>query len=174
MTDVMIFESVLLQIRIMITAIDKQGLRKKLIDACVAKQQFLIDDFKGRIKTLTESQGLGNEESYDNDVVANNSINVSEINTLNHLLEFANSELRILENLKVSQELIRNRVAPGAIVVTNHRTLFVSASLEQFRVDGHTYVGISTSSPLYLAMEGRQKGDTFTFKGTEYKIKDVF
>ena len=85
MTEIMIFKSVLLQIRIMITAIDKQGLRKKLIDACVAKQQFLIDDFKGRIKTLTESQG-----------------------------------------------------------------------------------------PLYRAMEGRQKGDTFTFKGTEYKIKDVF
>lgn len=85
----MIWKSLLLQIGFMITATEKQGLRKKLIEACIAKQQFLIDDFKDRIKTLTESHGLGNEESYDNDVVANNSANVSEINTLNHLLEFA-------------------------------------------------------------------------------------
>lgn len=174
MTRVITLKSVSLEIGMMITVIEKQGLRKKLIDACIAKQQFLIDDFKDRIKALTESRGLGNEESYDNDLVANNSINASEINSLNDLLEFANSELRILENLKVSQELIRNRVAPGAIVVTNHRTIFVSASLEQFRVEEHTYVGISTSSPLYRAMEGRLKGETFAFNGTEYKIKDVF
>lgn len=174
MTAVIILKSAFLQIGIMISAIEKQGLRKQLTDACIAKQQFLIDDFKQRIKVLTELPGLGNEEEYDNDAAAKNAANVSEINTLNDLLEFANSELRILDNLKQTEEITRNRVSPGAIVVTNQCTFFVSASLEQFHVEGRTYVGISTSSPLYRAMEGKLKGATFVFKGIEYEIKDVF
>lgn len=59
MTRVITLKSVSLEIGMMITVIEKQGLRKKLIDACIAKQQFLIDDFKDRIKALTESRGLG-------------------------------------------------------------------------------------------------------------------
>jgi hypothetical protein len=158
----------------MITAIEKQALPKKLLHACIAKQQFLIDDFKGRIKTLTEVQGLGNEESYDSEDTANNSAKATEINELNNLLEFANSELGILENLKTRLTFPIDRVALGAIVVTNLHTFFVSASLERFQVEGNIYVGISTSSPIYQLMDGKLKGQTFTFKGTEYKIKDVF
>lgn len=158
----------------MITAIEKQGLRKKLLDACIVKQQFLIDDFKGRIRTLTEAQGIGNEESYDSEDTANNSAKATEINELNNLLEFANSELATLENLKTHLTLPLDLVALGAIVATNHHTFFVSASLERFQVEGRIYVGISTSSPIYQAMEGKSKGQTFTFKGRKYKINDVF
>lgn len=158
----------------MTTLAEKQKLRRKLLDACIAKQQFLIDDFKDRIKGLTETQGLGNEESYDNQVVASNSATALEINTLNDLLEFANRELEMLQSLGASQDVIRDRVAPGAVVFTNHRTFFISASLEEFHVGGHTYVGISTSSPLYRAMEGKSKGATFFLQGVGYKIKEIF
>jgi hypothetical protein len=65
-------------------------------------------------------------------------------------------------------------VASGAIVVTNRGTFFVSASLEKFTVDGKVYTGISLSSPLYQAMHGKVKGDTISFRGTSYKIKDLF
>lgn len=157
----------------MITTTEKHGLRKKLLDACIEKQQFLIDDFKGRITALTEAQGIGNEESYDNDIVADNSARTSEINELNKLLEFANDELRVLQSIKRTEHIIREQVAAGAIVVTNRCTFFISASLENFQVDGHSYVGISTSSPIYHAMEGRTKGDAFTFRKVEYKIKEV-
>ncbi len=162
------------QFRFMITTVEKQGLRKKLIDACIAKQQFLIDDFKERIKALTETEGLGNEESFDNSDVAGNSAKVPEINTLNDLLTFANTELELLENLRITQDVDREYVSPGAIVVTNHHTFFVSASLEKFTVRGHLYVGISTSSPIYQVMHGKRRGDAFVFNGIQYKIRDVF
>jgi hypothetical protein len=158
----------------MITAKEKPGLRKKLLNACIAKQQYLIDDFKQRIKELTEADGLGNEESFDNSDVAANSSKVSEINTLNDLLNFANTELKLLENLKSTEDVHRDNVSQGAVVVTNHNNFFVSASLEQFTVDRHLYVGISTSSPIYQAMQGKTKGETFAFNGTAYKIKDIF
>src|SRR5690606_16433485 len=102
----------------MTTATEKQELRKRLLDACIAREQFLIDDFKARIKALTESEGLGNEEAYETDDTASNSARVAEIDALNHLLEFTKGEMQRLENMKLTQDVERNRVAPGAIVVT--------------------------------------------------------
>lgn len=151
----------------------KQDLRKKLLDACIAKQQFLIDDFKERIRSLTEPGGLGNEEAYDNTDVVANTVKALEINTLSNELQFAQEELALLESMKSKQDIERSQVALGAIVVTNHGTFFISASVEKFTAAGHTYVGISTSSPIFQVMQGKQSGDQFTFKGMTYKIKDI-
>lgn len=174
MTRVIIISGHQMQIRLMITTVKPKGLRKKLLDACTAKQLLLIDDFKERINALTESEGIGNEESFDNQDVAGNTVRVSEINTLNDLLQFANDELAILENLKKTQDVYRDRVVAGAIVVTNHHTFFISASIENFFVEGHVYIGISTNSPIFKKMEGKSKGDTFSFKELNYTIKDIF
>jgi hypothetical protein len=35
-------------------------------------------------------------------------------------------------------------------------------------------MGISTAAPLYAAIEGKQAGDTCTFKGREIRIEAVF
>lgn len=157
----------------MTTTIEKQGLRKKLLDACIAKQQFLIDDFKERIRSLTAPNGLGNEEAYDNTDLVASSVKALEINTLDNELQFANEELALLTSMKSTQDIDRNRVGPGAIVITNHGTFFISASLEKFSMGGHTYIGISTASPIFQAMEGMQSGDHFTFNGLAYKIKGI-
>ena len=162
------------QIGVMITTAEKTGLRKKMLDACIAKQNFLMDDFRERIKSLAQSKSAGNEDSYDNADMAANEMAVSEINTLNEQLKFAEAELELLENLRITQDLERNDVSLGAIVVTDHHTFFISASLEKFTTEGRSYVGISTYSPIFLAMDGKRKGDSFTFRGVHYKIKDIF
>ncbi|SKC83454.1 hypothetical protein SAMN05660236_4460 [Ohtaekwangia koreensis] len=149
-------------------------MRKKILDACVARQQILIDDFKERIKELTAGQQTNHDESYDQKDLAFNSMQTTEVNALNKELEFANAELDILRILHLSEDVARDHVAPGAVVVTNHHTFFISASLEKFTVDGHLYIGISTSSPLYKAMEGKTKGETFSYSHIAYKIKDIF
>lgn len=150
------------------------GLRSKLLSACIHKQELLIEDFKQRIKALTETQGLGNEESYDNADVAAGSQKTMEINTINSLLEFAETELTVLETIKHNLEKRRRKVSLGAIVVTDHNTFFISASLEQFSVDGKKYLGISTKSPLYSVMEGKKIGDSFEYKDKRYTILDIF
>jgi hypothetical protein len=174
MTTVMTGLNNAMQLTNMITAIEKPELRRKLLDASIAKQKFLINDFNERIKSLTNVEGLGNEELYDNTDIAANSVKAAEINTLNGLLEFANTELALLENLKITQDLERDHVGLGAVVETNHYIFFISASVEKFEVDGQTYVGISTQSPIYVAMENKVKGDGFTYKGIKYRIKDIF
>lgn len=164
----------MLQIDFMITTTEKKGLRKKLLDACIAKQQSLLHDFTKRIKELTSGEALNNNESYDQKDIAAYTAQTTEINTLNTQLEFAKAELDILQTLYHTHDVSRDQVTLGAIVITNHYTFFVSASLEQITVDGHLYIGISTLSPLYKAMEGKTKGGTFSYNSVSYKIKDIF
>lgn len=158
----------------MTTSIEKSELKKKMLAACIAKQQSLIKDFRERIKSLTEAEGLGNEEYYDDSELSIQSSRVSEINTLNQLLEFANHEMELLENLKITHDVIHDRAVVGAVVVTDNKTFYISASIESFSVDGQPYLGISAHSPLFQAMSGKRKGDSFSFKGKHYRITDIF
>lgn len=174
MIAVMRWRTRLSEISIMTSAIEKAELKKKMLAACIAKQQLLVDDFRERIKSLTEAEGLGNEESYDASELSIQSFRVSEINTLNQLLEFANQEMALLENLKITHDLIHDRAVLGAVVVTDNKTFYISASIENFSVDGQPYLGISAHSPLFQAMSGKRKGESFSFKGKHYKITDIF
>lgn len=162
------------EIAIMTTAIEKSNLKKRMLEACIVKQQSLIDDFKERIKSLTETEGLGNEESYDNTELSIHASRISEINALNQLLEFANREMNLLENLKITQDLMQDQAIVGAVVETDQKTFYISASIENFTVDGKSYIGISAHSPLFLEMSGKRKGDAFSFKSRTYSITDIF
>jgi hypothetical protein len=93
------------------TTFVKQDVRKKLIDACIAKERSLIDDLTTRMDTLTEAEGLGNEEVYSSDEISSNSAKALEINALNNVLEFANNELELLENLKITNDVKRDHIA---------------------------------------------------------------
>jgi hypothetical protein len=158
----------------MTTSIEKSELKRKMLAACIAKQQSLINDFRERIKSLTETEGLGNEEYYDDRELSIQSSRVSEINTLNQLLEFANQEMELLENLRIPHDVIHDRAVVGAVVATDNKTFYISASIESFTVDGRSYLGISARSPLFQAMSGKRKGDSFSFKEKHYRINDIF
>lgn len=158
----------------MVTPQEKTELKKKMLDACIAKQQSLIGDFSNRIRSLTEITGLGNEESYDNTESAANAGRISEINTLNELLEFANEEMELLQNLKMTTDTTNDEAVLGAVVVTDSMTFLISVSIEEFEADGNKYFGISAHSPLFQAMYRKRKGETFSYDGRQYKIKDIY
>jgi hypothetical protein len=158
----------------MINTSEKAILRKELLTACFLKQSALINDFKTRIETLLASEGLGNEEAYDNNQLSHSSQRAEEVNALNQALEFANEELKILQHLATQTNVTHIQVEAGSIVTTKNIKFFVSVSIEQFDVYGQVYVGLSTKSPLFLSMKGKRKGQKFAYKGTPYQIIDIF
>lgn len=158
----------------MIEITDKHMLRKRVLDACIKKQQSLIDDFKSRIKAVLETEGLGNEEKYDNTDVSQRGQASEELATLNEALSLANEEMSFLQHLKSTQSGSHKIVGPGAIVITDKAVFFVSVSIERFGVDGETFFGISTKSPLYLTMKGLPEGSLFQHNGINYQITGIF
>jgi hypothetical protein len=158
----------------MVNTSEKSSLKKKMLEVCIARQQSLIDDFKNRIKTLLEPEGLGNEEAYDNNGQAITARQTEEVNSLSQALEFANREMEILLHLKAMQNTGQDQAVLGAVVVTNLHTFFISVSTEQFQVNDKTYVGLSTQSPLFQAMHAKRKGQKFAYNGITYKINDIY
>jgi hypothetical protein len=158
----------------MTTSIEKTILRRKILETCIRKQQLLIHDFRERIRSLIEAEGLGNEESYDNTILAANQQKITEVNSINEQLEFVNGEMQLLENMRLTQDHLRKTVSLGAVVVTNRTRFFVSASIESFEVEGVVYAGISANSPIFLAMKGKKTGESFRYNKITYKIKDIF
>ena len=49
----------------------------------------------------------------------------------------------------------------------------VVASTKRFDCNGVTYMGISTASPIYKAIDGLQAGDTFTHNDQTFTLQDV-
>ena len=86
-------------------------------------------------------------------------------------LREATMNLAILQ--KINGDIECNTVRMGSVVFTDAQNLFISASLGQFKYEGDTFVAVSTQSPLYLAMEGKQRGESFEFRGKKFVINDI-
>lgn len=61
----------------------------------------------------------------------------------------------------------------GAVVTVGDRNYVVAVSTPSFKHKGKTYIGISGLSPIYKAMDGLGKGDTFSLNGKKQKIDGV-
>lgn len=158
----------------MTTLIEKSELKRKMLIACIDKQQSLLEDFKKRMKALLEPEGLGNEEKFDNVTQARASQRITELNTLNEAVSFANQEMRILQLLRDHGDREFDRAALGAVVRTDSKIFFVSVSIEEFEVDGNAYFGLSTLSPLFQSMKGKKAGEEFGYHDRMFKILDIF
>jgi len=134
-------------IRGMITTLEKSVLREKVLDACIAQKQSLIDDFKVRMKSLLESDGLGNEDEYDNDELSQKGQASQEVNSLNETLSMANEEMDILLQMKAGEKISYVKAEPGAVVVTNKGIFFISVSSEKFTIDGKNVIALSARVP---------------------------
>lgn len=149
-------------------------LKAKVLQAAIKQHQTVIDDFKQAIQDMLASSAMVNEEEMDLSQQEFNTEMVQRSNQLADQLAFANAEMKLLYDMAATITSIHNTVQPGAVVITDRENFFVSASIEDFDVDGVHFFGLSTESPLYIAMEGKKKGDRFGYNYSEYQITDVF
>ena len=81
-------------------------------------------------------------------------------------------EIKTLERINSSK--ILDNVAFGSVVFTNTQKFFISIGIGKIIVDNEVYFAISSSVPLFHAIQGLKAGDTFEFRETKDKILDVF
>jgi hypothetical protein len=87
-------------------------------------------------------------------------------------LQKAVDDIHILK--KVSFDGLEDKVEFGAVVITNRQKMFIALGLGKVEVEGDTYFVISKDVPIYKAMEGLKKGDSFEFNNMKFEIEDVF
>lgn len=153
---------------------EQKLLRKRILDACIRKQQILIDDFTGRIKNIMNHEGLGNEDEYDNSELAQDSQGFAEVNALNQSLSFVTSDMNVLRYLSALTDTLHETPERGAIVITDHGKYFISVSAGQVTEGDEIYTTLSTHSQLFLMMKGKRAGQSFEFNRIKYRIEEIF
>lgn len=140
-----------------------------ILAEAIKKHQEVIDDFRARIRTAVNG---GEYDPEQQSKISGEIITV--LNPLSDQLAFAEDEMKLLNDMTAHQKERHDYVQLGSVVVTDKDIFFVSASIERFDVNSVSMFGLSTKAPLYQAMKGKKKGDSFTYRDMIYTIKEIF
>ncbi len=61
----------------------------------------------------------------------------------------------------------------GAVVHTDQRNFLIAASMEEFDVMGHRYLGVTPKAPVVQALLGRKVGESATVHGVTYTVQMI-
>lgn len=141
-----------------------------ILDACIARQEELIQHFDQRIEEVKADAYSHSETPSQTDEGASAPEEMLEV--MGQELRFVKSEMEILRS--IDPENPATVVERGAVVVTDKRTFFIAVSSEELDLEGAKIFGMSEKAPLYGHMKGLKKEDSFSFNGMTYHIQDIY
>ena len=153
----------------MIETLHVVELKQGLLSYCINLQQELVDAIKSSMKHAIESANMESSAEEATDSFREQCNQDRDMYSLK--LKDATAALASLQ--KINGEIPSNTVRLGALVLTDVQNLFITVSLGQVKYEEENFVAISTLSPLYQAMEGKKKGDSFEFRGRKFKITNI-
>ncbi|MEI8204794.1 MAG: hypothetical protein WCH34_17375 [Bacteroidota bacterium] len=81
-------------------------------------------------------------------------------------------ERNMLDKINIKKSL--NTVEFGAVVKTNHQTLFIAIGLGKIHFEEEDIFVISPSVPLYKAIIGKKQGEKYSFNNIENSLIEIF
>ena len=150
---------------------NKLQVKEELLQECLKTQDELVATLKTAIKNVqdaaNEERG-GSEENFDSfreqcqhdrDMYARQ-------------LDQATSGLQILK--KIDAKTKADQAKLGSVVVTDKLTVFLAWNMGKINLGKNTCFAISTQAPLFNAIAGKKKGETFSFRGETHKVLEVY
>lgn len=154
----------------MTAQIDLAARKKAIIDQLMSLEEQELATAQAHYDAFLKDSQLDDREGHDKDDIAASRENADLAAAFDAPVHAHHAKIDVIENTDFS---ITDTVQPGAVVKFNNRRFVVCVSTTRFEVDGKTYMGISTQSPIYLAMVGLQAGDMFTHNGTEFEVQEI-
>jgi len=149
---------------------DKKELKKKLLQYVTEMQQQRAQISQ---QAMLQAQQSANEEKGTMGDKFESFREQMQIDRDMYARQYEESS-QILKTLqKIDPDKKSEAASLGAIVFTDSKAFFVSASLGQLTLDGESYVAVSSQSPMYLAMAGKKKGEKFVFRDISFLIIDI-
>ncbi|WP_425045885.1 hypothetical protein [Primorskyibacter sp. S87] len=145
----------------------KAAVQKRLM----ALEEAELAAAKAHYEAFLHDSALDDREAHDKDEIAMSRENADLAAAFDTPVHTHHAKIDVIENLDFS---LKEVVEPGAVVSFNGRSFIIAVSTVRFDVDGQTYMGISTQSPIYNAMKGLEEGASFAFNGREMTLDEVF
>lgn len=149
---------------------DRGALKQAIRDRMMALEAEELAAAKAHYDDFMRDSQLDDREGHDKDDIAVSRESADLAAAFDAPVQTHHAKIDVIENLDFA---LTDTVRPGAVVRFHDRSFIVAISTARFELDGVTYMGISTQSPIYKAMDGLQAGDSFAHNGVEYEIQDV-
>lgn len=146
--------------------------KKQILAAGIKAQTSIIEDFRTRIDELKSSGQQYASEQHDSGAQSMNEATEEQAGLMSEQLNMLEEELEKLHRINADEN--HDVVHLGSVVRTNQQQFFVSVSIERFKCEGQEYFGVSTKAPVYKAMEGKAKGDSFEINGRTFEILELY
>lgn len=149
---------------------DRLALKQKILDACFAHQNKVIQNLKVVMEEVADSaeeHGLPKDlyDSYRNQMMSKREMFAQQLLKVNE-------QVGILRRVDMSRSY--DTVRFGAVVITETQRLFIATGIGKIMVDGEEYFVISAMVPFYKAIDLKKAGDAFEFRERKEKIREVF
>ena len=151
--------------------------RVKVINACIAHQQHIANVTK---QEMDSAQQQSNEyganvdryDSYRTKMMRARDMYAKQLSNANASLRYLQEALRMKPCDKAEH---------GAIVITDKQRFFLSIGAGKFVVNDSEsptgmqyYFAVSAQTPIYLAIKGKNIGDSFIVNGIVQTIKEIY
>lgn len=149
---------------------DRAARKQAVHDRLMSLEEAELASAIAHYESYLRDAQLDNREAHDKDDIADARESADLAAAFDHPVHAHHAKIDAIENADFS---LTDTVRPGAVVSFNNRHFVVIVSTVRFDCDGVTYMGISTQSPIYKAMDGLKAGETFTFNKREITLNDV-
>lgn len=140
---------------------------------------FLLADKEESLSSLLKMQRLDNQEAK---VAMEQTHNIFEdgkvdqarnrVTARSSVADALQAEIKILKG--IDSILPTAEVQLGDVIETNHGKFFAAVPSDEFTIEGESYRGISTDSPLFQALLGKKNGDEVNVNGQTYRLLSSF
>ncbi len=149
---------------------DRAAIKQAVRDRLMSLEEEALAAAKSHYESYLKDAVMDRRESHDKDEMADARESADLAAAFDAPVYTHQAKIDAIENTDFAPTDI---VGPGAVVSFNDRHFVIVTSTARFECDGRTYMGISTQSPIYRAMDGLKAGDTFTHNGREYTLDEV-
>jgi transcription elongation GreA/GreB family factor len=149
----------------------KETLKKKLLEFCLQQQYERVETAEKAVEDAAEiatQEDTSAEEKYEGFRTQMQ----ADRDMFNKQLSEARDGLNTLHKIELDREI--DRVALGAVVITNAQKLFLSINIGQIKLENETFFAISLEAPIVQDMLGKHVGDSFKFRDKTFQILEVF
>ena len=146
--------------------------RKELLKSCHTYVNERILRLEASVRDLEHDLGNETKSSAGDKYETSREMINAEISQLERQLK----EFKKLKGILSLPQLQKASTAIqlGSIVKTNTANYFLAIPVGQVNLDKEKFYAIGINSPMAQLLNGKQKGDVFTFREKEVKILDVY
>lgn len=152
------------------------SLKAKLIEAAIHQLEEFVKNLRDEAKYNLRGESSTDEGGFAGtfgDYSAQSAGNQLKEQAIRNRAEAERNENIIAALKRLQTEISTDTIQLMSLVETNHGSFLIAHALRPIVLDGIKYMFLATDAPIYAEMVGKRAGDTFTFRGIAYEIKNV-